>query len=51
MVFTFDFEQNSHENWLKNKEVMKFWNFANFQETVLDQSLLNANDELNDLHF
>ena len=34
-------EQNwkPDENRLKNKEVMTFWNFANFQETFLDQSV------------
>ena len=34
-------EQNSENlmKSLKNKEVMKFWSFANFQETFLDQSV------------
>ena len=27
------------KNWLKNKEVMTFWSFANFHKTFLDQSI------------
>ena len=48
-----NFEQNSEnliENQLKNKEVMTLWNFANFQETFLDQSIYEyANEWVDDV--